>query len=166
MATFRIITTDTPDGAFHMIIDQADIVRASGYGTAINLVQRLDPTMELNGMQQIPVHPYQQQLADYYNGDTTALAQIPHRQDGTEFQKKVWHAMSTIPYGKTMSYKMLAEASGSASAIRAAGTICGLNRLILLIPCHRIIKSDGTIGSYLYGTVIKQSLLDHEKAIR
>ena len=77
----------------------------------------------------------------------------------------IWDVISAVPYGKTISYKTLAKASGNPAAIRAAGTVCGLNRLILLIPCHRVLKSDGSIGSYLYGPKIKESLLRHEGAL-
>jgi methylated-DNA-[protein]-cysteine S-methyltransferase len=101
----------------------------------------------------------------YYKGDAAALDAIPRSQDGSDFQKRVWQAIGAIPYGSTLSYKQLAASSGNPAAIRAAGTICGLNRLILLVPCHRILKSDGSIGSYLYGPAIKTSLLRHEKAI-
>lgn len=165
MDIYRIMTIATPDGEFHVIIDSHDVARASGFGTAADLVKRLDPSLEPSDVEQIKNHPYQNYVLDYYNGDTTALDKIPRLQSGTEFQKRVWHAMSAIPHGQTLSYKQLADASGNPAAIRAAGTICGLNKLILLVPCHRILKSDGSIGSYLYGPVIKGSLLHHEDAI-
>ncbi|RYF29245.1 MAG: methylated-DNA--[protein]-cysteine S-methyltransferase [Chloroflexi bacterium] len=165
MHTLRITTTITPDGEFHMIIDQNDIVRASGFGSADNLLHRFDSALSIDTIEHVNQHQYQQLITDYYDGNKAALSRIPHRQAGTDFQKSVWNAMSTIPYGQTVSYKALAAASGNPSAIRAAGTICGRSRLILLVPCHRVLKSDGSIGSYLYGPAIKESLLRHEKAI-
>lgn len=158
-----LVTTSTPDGDFHMLIDQSDIVRASGFGSADQLIRRFDTSVSVHDIRRIDAHPHTRHIAAYYNGDTQALARIPSQQHGTDFQKRVWQAMCTIPYGQTLSYALLAEASGNIKAVRAAGTICGLNRLILLVPCHRVIKSDGTIGSYLYGSAIKQSLLNHEK---
>lgn len=165
MSDYRFVTTTTPDGSFHMIIDQHDIVRASGFGPAGHLVQRLDPSMTIKSIVQLNQHQYQTFITAYYDGDKNALAQIPCHQMGTDFQTSVWDAMSTIPYGQTISYKALAAASGNPSAIRAAGTICGRNRLVLLVPCHRVLKSDGSVGSYLYGPAIKESLLRREKAI-
>lgn len=164
MSMLRSITTQTPDGEFHIIIDEADVARASGFGALDTLAQRLPE--ELRGVTIIPAadHAYEQYVKAYYDGDPTALDQIAREQDGTEFQKKVWQAINQIPYGETISYKQLADMSGNPAAIRAAGTICGLNRLILLIPCHRVLKSDGSTGSYLYGTAIKESLLRRESS--
>lgn len=164
MYTLRSITTSTPDGDFHIIIDEDDIAKAAGFGALANLARRLPD--ELQGVTLEPTHnhPYSTAVSAYYDGDKTAMDTIPRDQNGTDFQKKVWRAISQIPYGETISYKELANTAGNPAAIRAAGTICGLNRLILLIPCHRVLKSNGGIGSYLYGTAIKESLLQHERS--
>lgn len=163
--TLQSITTMTPDGEFHIIIDQDQVARASGFGSIDILTSRLPDELRRMPVSPVANHPYQKKVAAYYDGDQTALDTIPREQPGTDFQRSVWQAISGIGYGNTMSYKQLADASGNAAAIRAAGTICGLNRLILLIPCHRVLKSDGGIGSYLYGSDIKQSLLRREGAI-
>lgn len=165
MSALRYSTTKTPDGDFHIIIDADDRARASGFGDIASLRKRLPEELRSVGLEQVQSHPYEQLVVAYYDGEMTALDKIPRMQTGSEFQQKVWNAMSEIPYGKTISYKQLAEKSGNPAAIRAAGTICGLNRLILLVPCHRVLKSDGTIGNYLYGSAIKESLLQREGAI-
>lgn len=165
MDTLRYITCETPDGAFHIIIDGDDVARASGFGSLINLQGRLPAEFRDVSLESVADHPYEALVAEYYSSDKSALDKIPRHQEGSDFQEKVWHAISAIPYGKTMSYKELADASGNPAAIRAAGTICGLNKLILLVPCHRILKSDGSVGSYLYGPEIKTSLLHREHAI-
>lgn len=159
------ISIDTPDGEFHIIIDKDQIARASGFGDITELADRLSEELRGATIKPTDNHPYEAHVKAYYTGDKTALDNIPRDQNGTKFQKKVWQAISNIPYGKTVSYKELANASGNPAAIRAAGTICGLNRLILLIPCHRVLKSDGSIGSYLYGPEIKESLLRHEQVL-
>lgn len=159
-----IITTKTLDGEFYMIADKHDIVRASGFGTVEQLILRLPQEIrEGADVMHLATHPYQNHIMQYYDGDVSALDKIPREQSGTEFQAKVWQAISNIPYGQTISYRQLAEQSGNPAAVRAAGTICGLNRLCLLVPCHRVLRSDGSLGNYLYGTQIKQSLLEHEK---
>jgi methylated-DNA-[protein]-cysteine S-methyltransferase len=160
------ITKATPDGAFHIILDEDDVARASGFGLIGDLIRRLPVSLRATSVTQVKRHPYQKLVEAYYDGDKTALSKIPRTQDGSEFQRQVWKAISYIPYGETISYKALAEASGNVGAIRAAGTTCGINRLILLIPCHRVVKSNGDIGSYLYGSVIKESLLRHERVIK
>lgn len=165
-ATLRAVTINTPEGEFHMIIDEREMARASGFGDIKKLARRLPE--ELRSVAIVPVadHPYATQVRAYFTGDASALDAIPRDQTGTEFQRRVWRAISEIPYGQAISYKQLAERSGNVAAVRAAGTICGLNRLILLIPCHRVLKSDGGIGSYLYGSPMKTSLLQREGAMR
>lgn len=163
MNIVQSITVDTPDGIFHILIDEKEVARASGFGDLKKLAERLP--RELLDAEIVPVadHVYERHVQDYFNGSPTALNAIPRSQIGSEFQMDVWNAISTIPYGQTISYKELAKKAGRPEAIRAAGTICGLNRLILLVPCHRILKSDGGIGNYLYGVRIKESLLKRER---
>jgi methylated-DNA-[protein]-cysteine S-methyltransferase len=161
----KIITVHTPNGAFHIIVDDNDVARASGFGAIADLLKRLPGPILNANIQVARSHPYEKLVKAYYYGDGTALARIPRTLNGSDFQKKVWESISSIPYGKTISYRALAETVGNSGAIRAAGTTCGMNRLILLIPCHRVLKSDGSIGNYLYGPNIKKSLLQHEGAI-
>jgi methylated-DNA-[protein]-cysteine S-methyltransferase len=161
----RIISTLTPDGEFHILINNNDVALASGFGAAKDIVARLPKELRSGYLESLASHPYQKHVESYFDGNKAALDSIPRTQAGSDFQKRVWHAISSISYGNTISYKQLAKASGNPAAIRAAGTICGLNKLILLIPCHRVLKSDGSIGSYLYGSVIKESLLRREGAV-
>lgn len=148
-----------------MIIDDEGRARASGFGALADLIKRLPEELHHVVLEKDDDHSYKRSVERYFAGDSAALDTIPRFQTGTDFQKAVWNAMSQIPYGKTISYKELAETAGNPAAIRAAGTICGLNKLILLVPCHRVVKSDGSVGSYLYGTDIKRSLLEHEAGV-
>lgn len=167
MKSLKIIATPSSAGIFYMItskIKGIDTVRASGFGTINELAERLPDALRSVPLVAVDDHPYQKHILTYFAGDMTALDNIPRYQSGTAFQEAVWRALDDIKPGKTLSYKQLAEKSGNAAAIRAAGTICGLNKLVLLVPCHRIIKSDGTVGSYLYGADVKRLLLSHENA--
>ncbi len=163
MSPLRSVTVETPVGDFHIIIDTAEIARASGFGTLANLTAWLPEDVRSMAIESIDNHKYATLVQAYFRGDRTALDTIPRTQPGTEFQKACWHAIGTVPFGHTISYKQLANIAGKPAAIRAAGTICGKNRLALLIPCHRILKSDGSVGSYLYGSDIKEELLKHEQ---
>ncbi len=164
MKTFlESITTKTPDGDFHMIIDEDEVVRVSGFGDIEKLRTRLPEDLIALHVRSRSIHPYQKMVEDYYSGNPVVLDEIPRAQTGTHFRERVWNEITAVPYGKTLSYKELAVKSDNKAAIRAAGTICGLNKLILLVPCHRILKSDGTIGSYLYGSAIKAALLERER---
>ena len=135
---------------------------ASGFGAVTELQKRLPMKLQSGRLMGVKNHPYQRFVRSYYSGDRSALDAIPRRQKGSDFQKRVWRALSEIPYGQTISYKDLAEKIDNPQAVRAAGTACGMNRLTLLIPCHRVLKSDGTSGDYLYGSKIKESLLKRE----
>ena len=90
-------------------------------------------------------------------------ADLPVDVRGTAFQQAVWQALRAIPAGETRSYSELAAAVGRPNAVRATGTACGDNRLAILIPCHRILRSDGGLGGYAYGLDRKRALLAREK---
>ncbi|WP_293874633.1 MULTISPECIES: bifunctional DNA-binding transcriptional regulator/O6-methylguanine-DNA methyltransferase Ada [unclassified Sphingomonas] len=102
--------------------------------------------------------------------DVVALVETPGRDAalpldvrGTAFQEAVWQALKTIPPGETRSYAELAAAAGRPGAVRAAGTACGSNPLAVVVPCHRITRSDGGLGGYAYGVARKRALLDRER---
>ena len=90
-------------------------------------------------------------------------AHIPVDVRGTAFQEAVWRALRHIPPGETRSYAQLAAEVGNPGAVRAAGSANGANPVAVLIPCHRVVRSDGSIGGYAYGTEIKRALLDRER---
>jgi O-6-methylguanine DNA methyltransferase len=83
---------------------------------------------------------------------------------GTPFQKKVWLALTKIPYGQTRSYREIAKAIGHPKAFRAVGNANGQNSIPLIIPCHRVIESNGGLGGFGHGVKVKRRLLDFEKA--
>lgn len=92
-----------------------------------------------------------------------SAAHIPLDVRGTAFQEAVWRELQRIPPGETRSYAQIAAAVGKPGAVRAAGSANGANNVAVLIPCHRVVRSDGTLGGYAYGLDIKQALLDREK---
>lgn len=102
------------------------------------------------------------ELKEYFENGRDEFTQKIGFTKGTEFDKKVWLALKEIPYGETRTYKWLAEKIGKPSACRAVGQALGRNPLPILLPCHRIIESDGTIGGYSSGIDIKRRLLEIE----
>lgn len=88
---------------------------------------------------------------------------LPLDVNGTAFQQAVWAALRAIPPGETRSYGEIAAAVGRPSAVRAAGTACGDNGLAVLVPCHRVLRRDGSLGGYAYGLERKKALLAREK---
>lgn len=89
---------------------------------------------------------------------------IPLDVKGTAFQEAVWQQLRKIPPGETRSYAEIAAAAGNPKAVRAAGTANGANTVAVLIPCHRVVRADGSIGGYAYGPEIKRELLARERA--
>ena len=102
-----------------------------------------------------------QQLDEYFSGERKTF-DFPVKQEGTLFQEKVWNELINIPYGKTISYRQLSEMIGNVKSIRAVGTANGRNNLPIVVPCHRVIGSDGSLTGYGGGLWRKQWLLEHE----
>jgi O-6-methylguanine DNA methyltransferase len=104
------------------------------------------------------------QLKEYFNLKRKKFY-VPLDIEGTEFQKKVWNALQKIPYGKTATYKDIAEAIGNVKAVRAVGRANGKNPLPIIIPCHRVIEHSGKLGGYSGGLGIKEKLLELEGSL-
>jgi O-6-methylguanine DNA methyltransferase len=104
------------------------------------------------------------QLEEYFNGDRKKF-NIPLDIEGTDFQKKVWGELLKIPYGKTSTYKKIAQRLGKNKAFRAVGKVIGTNPVCIAIPCHRVITSNGKIGGYSAGIRIKEKLLELEGSL-
>ena len=105
------------------------------------------------------------QLDEYFKGIRKEFT-IKTNPNGTEFQGRVWNQLRKIPYGQTISYLELAKQLGDEKAIRAVGTANGQNPIPIIIPCHRVIGSNGTLTGYAGGLLKKQWLLEHEGAIQ
>jgi len=118
---------------------------------------KLSNTIQLNpeDPKMFNVHP---QLKEYFSGERKNF-DLPLEIEGTEFQKGVWNELLKIPYGKTISYKELAVRLGDEKVIRAAASANGANPLPIVIPCHRVIGSDGSLIGYGGGLEIKEKLL-------
>jgi methylated-DNA-[protein]-cysteine S-methyltransferase len=102
------------------------------------------------------------QLDEYFKGKRKKF-NLPLKMEGTPFQIRVWKELSKIPFGKVISYKELAQKVGKPKAFRAVGNANGKNKFPIILPCHRVIASDGTLGGYGLGLPRKKKLLDHEE---
>ncbi len=114
-----------------------------------------------NPVENIPTQQCITQLHEYFKGNRKTF-DFPFNQEGTAFQLKVWHALTDIPFGKTISYLELSKRIGDTKAIRAVGTTNGKNQLAIVVPCHRVIGSNGTLVGYAGELWRKKWLLDHE----
>lgn len=102
------------------------------------------------------------QLDEYFQGKRKSF-DLPLAPSGTQFQQKVWNALCTIPYGETRSYKEIAAQIQNPKGCRAVGMANNRNPIMIIIPCHRVIGSNGSLVGYAGGLDIKQWLLAHEK---
>jgi methylated-DNA-[protein]-cysteine S-methyltransferase len=102
------------------------------------------------------------QLEEYFRGKRTSFS-LPLRLEGTAFQKKVWDALLLVPFGKTTTYGALASAVGNGRAARAVGGANHRNPVSIIVPCHRVVGSDGRLTGYGGGLWRKEWLLGHEK---
>ena len=143
------MTMDSPCGMLTVWTDGNALVRLAFTGT------------EPNAPETPLLRKARAQLGEYFSGKRRVF-DLPLSPAGTPFQQDVWRALRTIPYGQTWSYARLAEQAGHAGAYRAAGTANGKNPLPILIPCHRVIHGDGTLGGYTSGLEIKRILLKLE----
>lgn len=109
------------------------------------------------------VRPVRDQLLAYFAGERLTF-DLPLAPAGTSFQQRVWTALTHIPFGETRTYRQLAGAVGQPAAARAVGHANALNPVCLIVPCHRVIGSDGSLTGFAFGSAIKQRLLDHERA--
>jgi methylated-DNA-[protein]-cysteine S-methyltransferase len=106
-----------------------------------------------------------EQLEEYFFQSRREF-DIPLNLEGTDFQKKVWDQLGTIPYGYTISYAQLAKKVGDENAVRAVGSANGQNPIAIIVPCHRVIGNTGDLTGYSGGLWRKQWLLEHEGGIR
>lgn len=102
------------------------------------------------------------QLSEYFRGERKKF-DLPLKMSGTDFQLNAWKSLSRIPYGKTISYREQAEKIGASKAFRAVGSANGRNPLPIIVPCHRVVAADGTLGGYAGGLKVKALLLDLER---
>lgn len=106
---------------------------------------------------------YKDQILEYLEGKRTIFDHLDLLDpEGSHFQKSVWQALLKIPYGETSSYKEIAKTIGRPKASQAVGTAVGKNPFLIIIPCHRVIKSDRSLGGFAYGKEIKKALLEIE----
>lgn len=104
------------------------------------------------------------QLEEYFSGKRSKF-NIKINPSGTVFQKRVWQKLQKILYGETKSYSEIANLIGNKNSQRAVGSACNKNPIIIIIPCHRVISKNGSLGGFVYGDSIKQKLINQEKVL-
>lgn len=154
-----VTTLDTPMGPLSVAVDERGVVHRALFGAASVLAL---PDAREVAPADAP-GPVADAVGRYLAGELTALDAVEVRQPGGPFRQAAWDAMRAIPPGETVTYTELAEMSGRPTAVRAAGSACAKNLVAPFVPCHRVVRSDGTLGGYAYGLDVKRALLEHER---
>jgi methylated-DNA-[protein]-cysteine S-methyltransferase len=155
---FLLSSLKTPIGTLNLLAAEQILI-----GANFSIVSELGVGQDAKTVKNIPI--ITDLISDYFDGDLAALNGIQVRQDGAVFSQSAWRAMRKVKAGKTLSYADLADRAGSPAAVRAAGSACAKNGIVLVVPCHRIVKTGGALGNYAYGLSKKEWLLRHEGAL-
>lgn len=155
-------TIETPDAPFTLVVDADGAVLASGWSADPEaMLARIHPALR-----PAEVRDGETDAADavraYYGGDLAAIDAVPVRQRGTELQAAGWAALRRIAPGAPLTYTEFATALGSPRAVRAAASICARNAPALFVPCHRVLRGDGSLGGFAWGVDVKRALLARE----
>lgn len=151
---------DTPVGPLAAALDGAGRLTHLGFSKAEH--KRI--AAEGGDRNDRAVAPVARQISEYFSGKRKSF-DYPLAAKGTDFQRRVWAALVKIPFGKTTTYAALAEKLGRPGAFRAVGRANATNPIALIVPCHRVIGTDGTLTGYAGGIPVKQALLELEGAL-
>ena len=165
-------TVPTPVGPFTLLVGDDGVCAAGFTGRPETLQRRLDPRRRAAQLRPAtdPDSVAGRMLA-YLGGETEALDDVQVTQPGDPSQQAAWHALRSVPAGRTISYKQLGGLAGLADpatdplGAQAAGAACATNHVAVIVPCHRVLRADGRLGGYGWGTHRKSWLLDHEAAL-
>ncbi|MFD2840510.1 methylated-DNA--[protein]-cysteine S-methyltransferase [Populibacterium corticicola] len=164
-------TTTTPDGPFSIVTSE-EAVLASGWTDDIaslialihgDLRPRLEEVTTVSDPNGGALATAVAALNAYYAGDSSLLARVPVQQRSGPFREHAWDVLRTVAPGEVITYTEYANRSGRPSAVRAAASACAMNAAALFVPCHRVQRTDGTLGGFRYGLPVKESLLARER---
>ncbi len=159
-------TVPTPIGPF-TILATDDEVLASGWTDELDaLLPLVHPSLRstTTPVERADLGEFSRAVLHYHDGDLGAIDGIPVRQVSGEFLVHSWDVLRKVPPGQPVSYTEYAALAGRPAAVRAAAGACARNAAALFVPCHRVLRSDGSLGGFRWGTPVKRWLLDHEAA--
>jgi len=145
-----------------------EILGGDGFISFLSIFQPINAEL-LEGIKVIedgkPLENFLVELEEYLEGKRKGFSYSPYPLVGTNFQRAVWDELCRIPYGHTKTYAEIARTLGKASSSRAVGKACSANPIPILVPCHRVIRSDGSLGGFSSGLDIKKKLLFIENIV-
>jgi methylated-DNA-[protein]-cysteine S-methyltransferase len=161
-------TVDTPIGPFTVLADGDGAVLASGWTADLDeLLPLVAPALRPTEVRhRAELGAVTGAVLAYHRGEPAAVADVPVRQRSGTFLEHAWQVLRAVPAGAPVSYTELAARAGRPSAVRAAATACARNPCALFVPCHRVLRSDGSLGGFRWGLPAKRWLLAHERPDR
>ena len=149
-----------PEPARRSLRTAVGLLRVTADDVGIVAIERVNRSVDVAGSTKANRHATRavRQLREYFAGERRRF-DVPLHLEGTAFQKRAWAAMREIPYGATISYAQQARQIGNPRATRAVGTANGANPIPIIVPCHRVVASDGSLGGYALGLTMKRRLL-------
>jgi methylated-DNA-[protein]-cysteine S-methyltransferase len=156
-------TLATPVGDLSLLV-RDDVMVAAGFTPASDQYGRLRTDAPLRHVDDLG--RFSAAMTAYFDGDVRAMDDLPVEQPGGAFRQAAWKVMREVPAGEVITYAELAARAGNAGAVRAAGSACAQNLVAPIVPCHRIVRTGGSLGGYYYGLVVKEWLLTHERGDR
>ncbi|MDQ0634599.1 methylated-DNA-[protein]-cysteine S-methyltransferase [Arthrobacter pascens] len=159
----QLLLMSTPDGPF-TIIARDGMVLASGWTTDPgDLTGQINPGLRPAEFEVVAdLGPISQAVEAFYAGDPVPAMNVPVMQKSGPFRARAWDVLRTVRPGFPVTYSQYAELSGNPKAVRAAASACAFNAAALFVPCHRVIRTDGSLGGFRWGMAIKESLLARE----
>lgn len=160
-------TMQTPAGPLTIVVSDTGVVRASGFTADVEELLRLvHPTFVEATRPVTDVGAAGEAVRAFFDGDLTALDAVPVEQHtGGEFMAHAWRVMRDIKPGAPITYTGFAALAGRPTAARAAAAACARNAAAPFVPCHRVLRTDGSLGGYRWGLSVKTQLLAHEQAV-
>jgi methylated-DNA-[protein]-cysteine S-methyltransferase len=163
MTTATWATVDTYMGPFTAVVDADGAVLASGWtGELDELLPQVHPSLRPAELVPGDVGPVAEAVTRYHDGDLSAIDAVPVRYRSGAFLEHAWEVLRTVPAGAPVTYTEYAAKAGRPAAVRAAASACARNATALFVPCHRVLRTDGTLGGFRWGVDIKRQLLAHE----
>lgn len=156
-------TFDTLAGPFTVIADADGVVLASGWTASVDdLLPLIHHSLRPADVRPGELGAIADAVRAYDAGELAAIGSVAVRQRSGPFLEHAWEVLRTVPPGAPLTYTEYAAKSGRPAAVRAAASACARNAAALFVPCHRVLRSDGTLGGFRWGTAVKRALLAHE----
>ena len=159
-------TIDTPDGPFTAVAREDGSVLASGWTDSVGQALARVRAASRPGEVREGAVSAMGAVRAFYAGEHAAVTTVPVDLHGTDGQLAGWAALRGIPAGAPLSYTEFARQLGTPRAVRAAASVCARNPVALFVPCHRVLRADGSLGGFAWGEDVKRRLLDREATTR